>query len=190
MPSFGTEALIVFGLVVILALVVAYAGSRYKVASADEALIRSGRRGKDEEMKVVRGGGIIVLPLFHELGRLKLTARQISVELTDAVTSQGIKVALEGVATFKVGADETSIRNAAERFLRVDAREEDDNVKNELEGTLRSSVGTLNFEELNLDRKKFQKAVQSAAIGDLATSGLVIDSFTIQAIGGEALEYM
>ena len=28
------------------------------------------------------------------------------------------------------------------------------------------------------------------AIGDLATSGLVIDSFTIQAIGGEALEYM
>jgi flotillin len=190
MPTFGTEALIVFGLVIILALVVAYAGSRYKVASANEALIRSGRRGRDEEMKVVRGGGIIVLPLFHELGRLKLTARQITVQLTDAVTSQGIKVALEGVATFKVGADETSIRNAAERFLQTDIREVDDIVKNVLEGSLRSIVGTLTVEELNLDRQKFQQAVQSAAIGDLATSGLVIDSFTIQAIGGEALEYM
>ena len=187
---FDGSVLVVFGVVVIAALVVAYAGTRYKVASADEALIRSGRRSGDEEMKVVRGGGIIVLPLFHELGRLKLTARQISVELTDAVTSQGIKVALEGVATFKVGADETSIRNAAERFLRVDAREVDDIVKNVLEGSLRSIVGTLTVEELNLDRQKFQQAVQSAAIGDLATSGLVIDSFTIQAIGGEALEYM
>jgi flotillin len=190
MPSFGTEALIVFGLVIIVALVVAYAGSRYKVASANEALIRSGRRGKGEELKVVRGGGIIVLPLFHELGRLKLTARQITVELTDAVTSQGIKVALEGVATFKVGADEVSIRNAAERFLQTDIREVDDIVKNVLEGSLRSIVGTLTVEELNLDRQKFQQAVQSAAIGDLATSGLVIDSFTIQAIGGEALDYM
>jgi flotillin len=190
MPSLGTPALIVFFLVVILALVVAYAASRYKVASANEALIRSGRRNPDEELKVVRAGGIIVLPLLHELGRLSLTARQITVQLTDAVTSQGIKVALEGVATFKVGADETSIRNAAERFLRTDIREVDDIVKNVLEGSLRSIVGTLTVEELNLDRQKFQQAVQSAAIGDLATSGLVIDSFTIQAIGGEALEYM
>ena len=92
--------------------------------------------------------------------------------------------------TIKVGADEVSIRNAAERFLRTDIREVDDIVKNVLEGSLRSIVGTLTVEELNLDRQKFQQAVQSAAIGDLATSGLVIDSFTIQAIGGEALQYM
>ena len=39
---------------------------------------------------VVRGGGIMVWPLFHTLGRLKLTARQINVTLSDAVTSQGI----------------------------------------------------------------------------------------------------
>ena len=68
-------------------------------------------------LKVVRGGGVIVLPLFHKLGRLKLTARQINVNLADAVTRQGIKVAVQGVATFKIGADDESIRNAAERFL-------------------------------------------------------------------------
>jgi flotillin len=190
MPEFGFDALVIFGVVIIIALIVAYISSRYKVAAANEALVRSGRRNKDEELVVVRAGGIFVLPLFHDLGTLNLSARQISVELTDAVTSQGIKVVLEGVATFKVGADETSIRNAAERFLHTDIREVDDIVKNVLEGSLRSIVGTLTVEELNLDRQKFQQAVQSAAIGDLATSGLVIDSFTIQAIGGEALEYM
>jgi len=186
----GSEVLIIFGIIVIAVLIAMFVSSRYKVASANEALVRSGQRGKGEELKVVRGGGIMVIPLLHDLGRIQLTARQISVQLTDAVTSQGIKVALEGVATFKVGADEVSIRNAAERFLDTDPREVDDIVKNVLEGSLRSIVGTLTVEELNLDRQKFQQAVQLAAISDLETSGLVIDSFTIQAIGGEALEYM
>ncbi len=63
MPDFGMEVLVIFGAIVILALIVAYISSRYKVAGANEALIRSGRRTEGEELKVVRGGGIIVLPL-------------------------------------------------------------------------------------------------------------------------------
>ena len=135
---------------------------------------------------MVRGGGVIVLPLIHKVGKLKLTARQINVALSDAVTRQGIKVAVQGVATFKVGADDESIRNAAERFLEASNDEVDSIVKNVLEGSLRSIVGTLTVEELNLDRQKFQQAVQDAARGDLATSGLQIDSFTIQAIRDES----
>ena len=116
----------------------------------------------------------------------KLTARQINVSLADAVSRQGIKVAVQGVATFKIGADDEAIRNAAERFLDVGDDEVDSIVKNVLEGSLRSIVGTLTIEELNLDRQKFQQAVQDAARGDLATSGLQIDSFTIQAIRDES----
>ena len=106
--------------------------------------------------------------------------------LADAVTRQGIKVAVQGVATFKIGADDESIRNAAERFLEAQEEQVDSIVKNVLEGSLRSIVGTLTVEELNLDRQKFQQAVQDAAKGDLATSGLQIDSFTIQAIRDES----
>jgi flotillin len=90
------------------------------------------------------------------------------------------------VATFKIGADDESIQNAAERFLEARDEEVDSIVKNVLEGSLRSIVGTLTVEELNLDRQKFQQAVQDAAKGDLATSGLQIDSFTIQAIRDES----
>src|SRR6266545_1608902 len=183
----NTGTLTVFLLIVIAVLLVAYITSRFKVAGANEALIRSGRiGGGSAELRVVRGGAIIVLPLFHKLGRLKLTARQINVNLADAVSRQGIKVAVQGVATFKIGADDESIRNAAERFLESKDEEVDSIVKNVLEGSLRSIVGTLTIEELNLDRQKFQQAVQDAAKGDLATSGLQIDSFTIQAIRDES----
>ncbi|HET7473478.1 MAG TPA: SPFH domain-containing protein [Candidatus Limnocylindrales bacterium] len=188
--KFDSGVIVVFAAIVILALLFAYLGSRYKVAGANEALIRSGRAtplgGGEAGLKVVRGQGIVVLPLFHKIGKLKLTARQINVQLTDAVTRQGIKVAVQGVATFKIGADDESIRNAAERFLDAQEDQVDSIVKNVLEGSLRSIVGTLTVEELNLDRQKFQQAVQDAAKGDLATSGLQIDSFTIQAIRDES----
>ncbi|MEO8273023.1 MAG: SPFH domain-containing protein [Chloroflexota bacterium] len=175
-------------IVIVLVLVVAYMGSRYKVAGANEALIVSGRRERGPEgavgLKVVRGQGVIVLPLINKVGKLHLSARQINVQLSDAVTKQGIKVAVQGVATVKIGSDEESIRAAAERFME---REDqiDSIVKNVLEGSLRSIVGTLTVEELNYDRAKFQQEVQSAARSDLATSGLTIDNFTIQAIRDE-----
>ena len=180
----------IFLIIIVAVLIVSYIGSRYKVAGANEALIVSGQRDRGPDgqrnLKVVRGGGVIVLPLIHKVGKLKLTARQINVNLADAVSRQGIKVAVQGVATFKIGAEDESIRNAAERFLDAQEEQVDSIVKNVLEGSLRSIVGTLTVEELNLDRQKFQQAVQDAAKGDLATSGLQIDSFTIQAIRDES----
>jgi flotillin len=177
-------AILIIGIVVLL---FAYATSRVKVAGANEALVRTGGvfgGPPAAQLKVVRAGRVIVLPLVHRLGRVHLSARQINVSLGDAVTKQGIKVAVQGVATVKIGGDEESIRNAAERFL---DREEllDSIVKNVLEGSLRSIVGTLTVEELNYDRQKFQQEVQGAAKADLATSGLSIDNFTIQAIRDE-----
>ena len=188
--NFVGGAIPIFLIIIVAVLIVSYISSRYKVAGANEALIVSGQRDRGPDgqrnLKVVRGGGVIVLPLIHKVGKLKLTARQINVNLADAVSRQGIKVAVQGVATFKIGAEDESIRNAAERFLEAQEEQVDSIVKNVLEGSLRSIVGTLTIEELNLDRQKFQQAVQDAAKGDLATSGLQIDSFTIQAIRDES----
>jgi flotillin len=186
--------------VIILILLVAFVASRYKVASANEALIVAGSRGakvRDEKgqvlsapgdrgVKVVVGGGTFIRPLLDRVGKLKLTARQINVQLADAVTSQGIKVQVQGVATFKIGRDVESLRNAAERFLDAKPEQVDSIVKNVLEGSLRSIVGTLTIEELIRDRQKLLQQVQDAAKGDLATSGLQIDAFTIQSFSDES----
>ncbi len=201
MPDFVTSTpfLVVTG-VVILILLIAFVSSRYHVAGANEALIVAGSRGAkvrdergqvvaspgDKGVKVVVGGGTFVRPLLDRVGKLKLTARQIAVQLTDAVTSQGIKVQVQGVATFKIGRDVESLRNAAERFLDAKPEQVDSIVKNVLEGSLRSIVGTLTIEELIRDRQKLLQQVQDAAKGDLATSGLQIDAFTIQSFSDES----
>ncbi len=201
MPSFVTSTpfLAVTG-VIILVLLIAFVASRYKVAGANEALIIAGSRGAkvrnergqalavsgDKGVKVVVGGGTFVRPLLDRVGKLKLTARQINVQLSDAVTSQGIKVQVQGVATFKIGRDVESLRNAAERFLDAKPEQVDSIVKNVLEGSLRSIVGTLTIEELIRDRQKLLQQVQDAAKGDLATSGLQIDAFTIQSFSDES----
>lgn len=197
----GGGPLLIIVAVIIIALLASYVASRYRVANANEALIVAGSRGArvrdergevaaprpdDKGIRVVVGGGTFVLPLIHKVGRLKLTARQISVALPDAVTSQGIKVAVQGVATFKIGRDVESIRNAAERFLDSKDEQVDSIVKNVLEGSLRSIVGTLTIEELIMDRQKLLQQVQDSAKGDLATSGLQIDAFTIQSISDDS----
>ena len=201
MPGFVTSTpfLVVAG-VIILVLLIAFVASRYHVAGANEALIVAGSRGAkvrdekgqqashpgDKGVKVVVGGGTFIRPLLDRVGKLKLTARQINVQLSDAVTSQGIKVQVQGVATFKIGRDVESLRNAAERFLDARPEQVDSIVKNVLEGSLRSIVGTLTIEELIRDRQKLLQQVQDAAKGDLATSGLQIDAFTIQSFSDES----
>ena len=197
----GGGPLLIIVAVIIVALLASYVASRYRVANANEALIVAGSRGAkvrdergdvaapkpdDKGIRVVVGGGTFVLPLIHKVGKLKLTARQIGVALPDAVTSQGIKVAVQGVSTFKIGRDVESIRNAAERFLDAKDEQVDSIVKNVLEGSLRSIVGTLTIEELIMDRQKLLQQVQDSAKGDLATSGLQIDAFTIQSISDES----
>ena len=201
MPSFVTSTpFFAVAVVVIIILILAFVASRYKVAGANEAIIVAGSRGSkvrdergqavstpgDKGVKVVVGGGTIVMPLLNRVGRMKLTARQINVQLSDAVTSQGIKVQVQGVATFKIGRDVESLRNAAERFLDAKPEQVDSIVKNVLEGSLRSIVGTLTIEELIRDRQKLLQQVQDAAKGDLATSGLQIDAFTIQSFSDES----
>ncbi len=195
----GGAALIVLAAVLAIVLLLAFAASRYRVANANEALIVAGSRGAkvrdatgkmlapgDQGIRVVVGGGTVVWPLLNRVGKLELTARQIKVVLPDAITSQGIKVKVEGVATFKIGRDVESIRNAAERFLGTNPAYIDDIVKNVLEGSLRSIVGTLTIEELIMDREKLLQRVQDNAKLDLVTTGIEIDSFTIQSIEDES----
>ena len=68
----GGGVIPIFAIIVIVVLIISYIGSRYKVAGANEALVVSGQRDRSPDgrknLKVVRGGGVIVLPLVHKVG--------------------------------------------------------------------------------------------------------------------------
>jgi flotillin len=115
---------------------------------------------------------------------MDLSSRRIPVGIRGAVSKQGVKCDLEGVAIVKVGGSESSIRAAAQRFL--NQQEGIDTFTSEvLAGALRSIVGRLTIEEIIRDRAAFASAVAEEAESSLTGQGLVLDTFQLQDIQAE-----
>ena len=91
---------------------------------------------------------------MQKLQALDLSSRRIHVEITGAVSKQGIRANLQGVAIVKVGGTEDAIRAAAQRFLHQQA-EIEEFTREVLAGALRSIVGRLTVEEIIRDRAAF-----------------------------------
>lgn len=184
----------VVGLVILLVVVAVLIASRYKVAGPNEAFIVTGRKGKEirnaetgvvstdlSGQKVVMGGGIFVVPFVQRLHVLDLSSRRIMVQIRGAVSGQGVKLNLDGVALVKVGGNEDSIRAAAQRFL-TQQREIETFTQETLAGSLRSIVGSLTVEQIIRDRAAFAQRVADESETSLTGQGLVLDTFQIQDI--------
>jgi flotillin len=185
----------VIGLVVLLVLIALLVTTRYKVAGPNESFIITGRKGKGEVrnpetgeistdlsgQKVVMGGGVFVIPFVQRLATLDLSSRRISVQIRGAVSGQGIKLNLDGVALVKVGGNEDSIRAAGQRFLSQQG-EIETFTQEVLAGALRSIVGSMSVEQIIRDRAAFAQRVAEESESSLTGQGLVLDTFQIQDI--------
>jgi flotillin len=198
MSSLSVSPLIlsVIGLVILAVVVVAVTIRRIWVAGPNEAFIITGRKGKSVSsssggvstdlsgQKVVMGASVFVLPFVQQLHVMDLSSRRISVSIRGAVSKQGVKVDLEGVAVVKVGGNEDLIRAAAQRFLTQQA-EIEVFTQEVLAGSLRSIVGGLTVEEIIRDRAAFAAKVAEESETSLTGQGLVLDTFNLQEIRTE-----
>ncbi|MEU0315877.1 SPFH domain-containing protein [Nocardioides sp. NPDC006273] len=180
------------GLVVLVILLLLLVTSRYKVAGPNHAFIVTGRKGKAvlnpetgqlttdlSGQKVVLGGGVFVVPFVQKLATMDLSSRRISVQIRGAVSGQGIKLNLDGVAIVKVGGNADQIRLSAQRFL--SQQEEIEPFTQEvLAGALRSIVGGLTVEQIIRDRAAFAQRVADESESSLTGQGLILDTFQIQ----------
>ncbi|SDF99637.1 flotillin [Blastococcus aurantiacus] len=184
------------GIAVLVILLVLLVLSRIKVAGPNQAFLVTGRQGRQvtsesgvvsrdsSGQKVVMGASVFVLPVVQKLHTMDLSSRRIPVGIRGAVSKQGVKCDLEGVAIVKVGGTEDSIRAAAQRFL--NQQEGIDTFTSEvLAGALRSIVGRLTIEEIIRDRAAFASAVAEEAESSLTGQGLVLDTFQLQDIQAE-----
>jgi len=179
----------IVGLVVLAVALIAFVISRIRVAGPNEAFIITGRKGKagggdTSGQKVVMGASVFVVPFVQKLGVMNLSSRQIGVSVPAAVSSNGIRCTLEGVAVVKVGGTEELIRAAAQRFLGQQT-EIDVFTREVLAGSLRAIVGRLSVEEIIRDRAAFAGAVAEEAENSLTNQGLVLDTFQLQDIQAE-----
>ena len=185
----GVLFLPVILVVVILLMLLVVFISKYQTAKPDEALIISGSYlgaknvHKDEsgnKLKIVRGGGAFVLPVFQRSNRLSLLSSKLDVSTPEVYTEQGVPVMADGTSIIKIGSSVEEIATAAEQFLGKTREELENEAREVLEGHLRSILGSMTVEEIYQNRDKFSQSVQEVASVDLAKMGLVIVSFTIK----------
>lgn len=183
-------ALIAIGVVLflILAIVAVYI-MKYRTAGPDEALIVTGSYlgsknvHTDESgnrIKIIRGGGTFVFPVFQQAQPLSLLSSKLEVTTPEVYTEQGVPVMADGTAIIKIGGSISEIATAAEQFLGKEKHEREGEAREVLEGHLRSILGSMTVEEIYKNRDKFSQEVQRVASQDLAKMGLIIVSFTIK----------
>ncbi|MGH3436746.1 MAG: SPFH domain-containing protein [Sciscionella sp.] len=162
----------------------------YQVPAPDQAMLISGGRGAvgSTPFRVVTGHGAFVLPIFRKVRFLTLA--MCEAEVAEAcVTKQGIALNVRAVIAFKVGNDEESIVNAAQRFL------SDQDQMSVLSGRvfaghLRSIVGSMTVEEIVTERQKLATEVLDGSKAEMAKIGLTVDSLQIQSIDDMKLGYI
>lgn len=185
-------SLVVAGIVVVIALVIvaviALIMKQYIKVPPNQAAIISGRRHKLSDngdtigYRIVQGGATFLIPVIERADYLSLEVMNIPIVTTDAITREGVPLTVRTIANVKIGGDEGSLRNAAERFLGQDDAKIRGIVSQTLEAHLRSICGTLSVEEINNDRQQFSQKMVSEAMGDLKKLGIVIDAWAVQHI--------
>jgi flotillin len=170
----------------ILVVVLMTYASRVRKVGPNEVLVISGRQTADRETgakfsyRIVKGGRAFIWPVLERVDSLSLELFTIEIMIDNVYTSQGVPIAVEGVAQIKIASDNVSIRTAAERFLSKNVQEIIGVAHETLAGHLRAIVGTLSVEQIYRERDVFAQQVQEVSATDLSNMGLGIDSFVIK----------
>ncbi len=172
--------LIILALLIVVLLVIgAFVSSLFRKIGPNEALIVYGLGMR--EPHVVKGGGIIVLPMVQNARSLSLELMSFDVApQQDLYTRQGVAVTVEAVAQIKVKSDPDSIRTAAEQFLNKSAQDRENLIRLVMEGHLRGIVGQLSVEEIVKQPEMVADKMRMTSAEDMAKMGLEIISFTIK----------
>lgn len=191
MPATLLNILIYSGIVLLALVIIGVILTRlYRRATKDVALIRTGFGGE----KVVLNGGIMVIPVLHELMQVRLTTVKLEVSRLNKdalITLDKLRVDVVGLFHIKVKPDAQSIAAAAQTL--GDSVNSPDAVKSLLDGklvsALRSVAATMTMEHLHANRADFIQKVQEALMTDLDMNGFQLESVSITHFDQTAFEH-
>jgi flotillin len=179
-------------LVCVLAAIIAIAIflRNYIKVPPNQVAVISGRKraladGSSVGFRLVSGGATFRWPFLEMVNYMNLEVISIPVSTKKVITKEGVPLNVDAIANVKIGGDESSMGNAAERFLGMQPDEMRHIVENTLEGHLRAICCTLTIEQINSDRQKFAQQMITEAADDLRRMGIVIDALVVQHIQDE-----
>ena len=165
--------------------------SRYKKCPSDKIMVIYGKVSQNKDgtarsAKCIHGGASFVWPVFQAYEYLDLTPMSISVDLTNALSRQNIRVDVPSRFTVGVSTESGVMQNAAERLLGLKLVEIQELAKDIIFGQLRLVIATMEIEEINTDRDKFLDAVSGNVETELKKIGLRLINVNVTDISDES----
>lgn len=189
---FGAESLvlvIVIALLVLTTIIVIL--SRYRKCPSDKIMVIYGKVGSNEDgtsrsARCIHGGAAFIWPIFQAFEYMDLTPISISVDLTNALSRQNIRIDVPSTFTVGISTEEGVMQNAAERLLGLKLKDVQDLAKDIIFGQLRLIIATMDIEEINTDRDKFLEAVSGNVETELKKIGLRLINVNVTDINDES----
>ena len=189
-PQLFMVPLIAFGVAVAFIAAIGIIMRNYVKVPPNKVAIISGRKRRLADrstvgFRLIHGGATLILPGLERVDYLDLNVIPLSLETKKAYTREGVAVTVQAVANVKIGSDDASLGNSAERFLGMQIGGIKEVILQTLEAHLRAICGTLTVEEINSDRQAFAQRMTTEAAQDFHKMGLIIDVFAVQHIADE-----
>lgn len=165
--------------------------SRYRKCPSDRILVIYGKVGSERDgsarsAKCLHGGAAFIWPVLQDYQYLDLTPISISVDLTNALSRQNIRIDVPSRFTVGISTEQGIMQNAAERLLGLKLPEIQELAKDIIFGQLRLVIATMDIEEINTDRDKFLEAVSHNVETELKKIGLRLINVNVTDISDES----
>lgn len=190
----GIPESVVITLVVVAVLIFSLlllALSRYRRCPSDKIMVIYGKVGQNKDgtarsARCIHGGAAMVWPVIQAYEYMDLTPLSINVDLKGALSRQNIRIDVPARFTVGISTEPGTMQNAAERLLGLKLAEIQELAKDIIFGQMRLIIATMDIEEINTDRDKFQAAVSSCVEGELRKIGLRLINVNVTDISDES----
>lgn len=162
----------------------------YQRASKEQSFVRTGMGGQ----KVVKDGGAIVLPVFHETIPINMQTLRLTVERRakdSLITKDRLRVDVKAEFYVRVSPDEQSIAAAAQTLGRrtLQPAQLAELIEGKFVDVLRAIAANMEMQELHTQRGDFVKQVQTTAAEDLKKNGLELESVSLTGLDQTSIEH-
>lgn len=182
--SFSLTVVVIFAMIVVGTFVAVT--RRIKTCPSDQVLVKYGQIGGGQSAQTIHGGTTFIWPIIQGYRLLDLTPMTVDIKLEGALSKQNIRVNVPSRFTFGIGTTSELMNNAAERLLSLSSEEIEDTAKDIIFGQLRATIATMDIEEINGDREKFESRVLENIESELMKIGLRLINVNISDITDES----
>ncbi len=174
---------IVVAFLVFLLLIGLVLGRLYRRATREVSLVRTGAGGK----KVIMDGGVLVVPLLHEVSPVNMKTLRLEVKRDgDAalITQDRMRVDVGVEFYVSVNPTDEGIARAAQTLgdRTFDVEQLREMIEGKLIDGLRAVAAQMTMDNLHENRADFVQEVQNAVSEDLLKNGLSLESVSLTAL--------